>query len=123
LVGDAGYHKDPITGYGITDAFRDAESLATALDAGFAGRQPMEEALAGYQQARDAFATPLYEFICEMATLDPPPPEQQALTAALVGNQEAITQFFGVLDGTVSVPAFFDPDNIGRIVAAAPAPA
>jgi 2-polyprenyl-6-methoxyphenol hydroxylase-like FAD-dependent oxidoreductase len=30
LVGDAGYHKDPITAQGITDAFRDAELLATA---------------------------------------------------------------------------------------------
>ena len=28
LVGDAGYHKDPITAQGITDAFRDAELLA-----------------------------------------------------------------------------------------------
>ena len=25
LVGDAGYHKDPITAQGISDAFRDAE--------------------------------------------------------------------------------------------------
>ena len=32
LVGDAGYHRDPITGHGITDAFRDAELLAEALD-------------------------------------------------------------------------------------------
>ena len=29
LVGDAGYHRDPITGHGITDAFRDAELLPT----------------------------------------------------------------------------------------------
>ena len=28
LVGDAGYHKHPITGFGISDAFRDAELLA-----------------------------------------------------------------------------------------------
>lgn len=32
LVGDAGYHRDPITGYGISDAFRDAELLARALN-------------------------------------------------------------------------------------------
>ncbi|TIC87610.1 NAD(P)/FAD-dependent oxidoreductase [Nocardioides sp. GY 10113] len=30
LVGDAGYHRDPIIGHGITDAFRDAELLAAA---------------------------------------------------------------------------------------------
>ena len=31
LVGDAGYHRDPVTGHGITDAFRDAELLARAV--------------------------------------------------------------------------------------------
>ena len=38
LVGDAGYHKNPITAEGITDAFRDAELLADAIDDTFAGR-------------------------------------------------------------------------------------
>ncbi|MGH8772529.1 MAG: hypothetical protein ACREV2_15340, partial [Burkholderiales bacterium] len=28
LVGDAGHHRDPCGGYGISDAFRDAELLA-----------------------------------------------------------------------------------------------
>ena len=34
LVGDAGCHKDPITAQGMHDAFRDAERLAEAIDAG-----------------------------------------------------------------------------------------
>jgi flavin-dependent dehydrogenase len=54
LVGDAGYHRDPITGHGITDAFRDAELLANALDVGL--RSPggcADEALAAYQVRRD----------------------------------------------------------------------
>ena len=38
LVGDAGYTKDPITAQGISNAFRDAELCAEALDATFAGR-------------------------------------------------------------------------------------
>ena len=32
LVGDAGYHRDAVTGYGISDAIRDAELLAVAVD-------------------------------------------------------------------------------------------
>ena len=32
LVGDAGYYRDAVTAYGISDAFRDAELLAVALD-------------------------------------------------------------------------------------------
>jgi flavin-dependent dehydrogenase len=31
LVGDAGYHRDAVTAYGISDAFHHAELLATAL--------------------------------------------------------------------------------------------
>ena len=38
LAGDAGYHRDPITGHGITDAFRDAELLAYHFGRALAGR-------------------------------------------------------------------------------------
>lgn len=54
LVGDAGYHRDPITGHGITDAFRDAELLADALHEALSGTVSQHEALAGYGAARDA---------------------------------------------------------------------
>ena len=37
LVGDAGYHRDAVTGHGISDAFRDAELLAVALDQALRG--------------------------------------------------------------------------------------
>ena len=37
LLGDAGYHKNPITAMGINDAFRDAELVAGALDDAFSG--------------------------------------------------------------------------------------
>ena len=40
LVGDAGYHKDPITAQGISDAFRDAEAMAAALHEVFTARRP-----------------------------------------------------------------------------------
>ena len=45
LVGDAGYNKDFITAQGITDAFRDAERCAIALDQVFAGTSPFDEAM------------------------------------------------------------------------------
>ena len=53
LVGDAGYHRDPITGHGITDAFRDAELLADALHQVLAGENEAT-ALGQYAAARDA---------------------------------------------------------------------
>jgi flavin-dependent dehydrogenase len=67
LVGDAGYAKDPVTGFGITDAFRDAGLLAHALDDVLRGRAPEEQALSHYQQKRDEAALPIYEFTLQMA--------------------------------------------------------
>ena len=54
LVGDAGYDKDFITAQGITDAFRDAELCAAALDQAFSGTRSFEDALVEYQSTRDA---------------------------------------------------------------------
>ena len=50
LVGDAGYNKDPITAQGISDAYRDAEAVTTALDDVFSGRQAFAAAMAAYQR-------------------------------------------------------------------------
>jgi flavin-dependent dehydrogenase len=119
LVGDAGYHKDAITGQGITDAFRDAELLAEALDDGFAGRRPLELALARYQQRRDEAAGPMYDFTVNLARLAPPPPEMQDLFGALRGNQPDTDAFMGLMAGTTSIPAFFAPANVERIIGAA----
>lgn len=119
LVGDAGYHKDPITAQGITDAFRDAELLADAIDAGSSGRTPIEDALAGYEQQRNQATFPIYDLTCQFASLQPPPVEQQQLMGALLHNQEATNRFIGILAGTVSIPEFFAPENIGQIMGAA----
>ena len=52
LVGDAGYHRDPVTGHGMTDAFRHAELLAEAGDAWLAGSSDEATAMAGYAHER-----------------------------------------------------------------------
>ncbi len=119
LVGDAGYHKDSITAQGISDAFRDAELLAEAVDAGLSGKRHIEEAMAEYEAQRNEAALPVYEFTCQLAALEPPPPEMQQLFAALRGNPEQTNRFFGTFAGTVSVAEFFAPENIGRILGTA----
>jgi flavin-dependent dehydrogenase len=116
LVGDAGYHKDPITAQGISDAFRGAETLAEALDAGFSGREPWESVLARLERTRDEEVMPMYEFTCQLATLEPPPPVMQQLFTALHGNQSETNRFFGTLAGTVPVREFFSPENMQRII-------
>ena len=119
LVGDAGYQKDPITAQGITDAFKHAELLAGAIDEGMSGRRPLDEALAGYEQERNESVDPIYDFTCGfLSTLEQPPPEMQQLFGALSGNQEETDRFFGTLAGTVPIPEFFSPENMGRIIGA-----
>jgi 2-polyprenyl-6-methoxyphenol hydroxylase-like FAD-dependent oxidoreductase len=67
LVGDAGYHRDFITGLGINDAFRDAELLARASNEGLSGKRSMDEAMADYENTRNDLAMPLYEITTKMA--------------------------------------------------------
>jgi flavin-dependent dehydrogenase len=61
LVGDAGYHRDFITGLGITDAFRDAELLTEGLQRAFSGEMSFEEAGRTYETKRNEIAQPLYD--------------------------------------------------------------
>jgi flavin-dependent dehydrogenase len=119
LVGDAGYHKDPNMAHGISDAFRDAESLADAIDRGLSGRQPLEETLAEYERRRYEASLPAFELNFQLATLKPPPPELQALFGALQSNQPETDRLVGALAGSVPIPEFFSPENIQRIVGAA----
>ena len=121
LVGDAGYTKDPITAQGMSDAFRDAELCAGALDASLRGSSSFDDAMSAYQLTRDAEVLPIYEFTTQLATLAPPPPEVGQLLAAVAGNRDAMNMFAGVIAGTVSPMEFFAPDNIGRIMGAASA--
>jgi 2-polyprenyl-6-methoxyphenol hydroxylase-like FAD-dependent oxidoreductase len=60
LVGDAGYWKDPISAHGLTDALRDAELLARAVQASAAGDATEEDAFAAYQATRDRLSLALF---------------------------------------------------------------
>jgi 2-polyprenyl-6-methoxyphenol hydroxylase-like FAD-dependent oxidoreductase len=119
LVGDAAYDKDPITAQGISDAFIDAEALATALHESWSGQRPLDDALAENQARRDRRAKPMYDFTCQLARLLPPPPHMQQLFAALRDNQEDTNRFYSAITGSSPLPSFMNDENIGRIIAAA----
>jgi 2-polyprenyl-6-methoxyphenol hydroxylase-like FAD-dependent oxidoreductase len=121
LVGDAGYNKDFITAQGISDAFRDAELCATALDESLSGSRLFDEAMRAYQETRDTHVLPMYEFTAQVASLQPPPPELQGVLAAAHGNQEAMDGFARVNAGVTSPAEFFSEENVGRILSAAEA--
>lgn len=116
LVGDAGYHRDPVTGQGISNAFESADLLATALDKAFSGKVDFETVLLNYQQARDEMVMPMYGLTCDFARLEPPPQEMQELIIAMKDNKEARDQYMGAMIGTVPIPVFFAPQNLERII-------
>ena len=118
LVGDAGCNKDPITAQGISDAFRDAELCATALDQALSGTRSFGEAMGHYQAARDEHVLPMYEFTTQLATLEPPPEELRHLLAAVYGNQEAMDGFARTNAGVTSPADFFSDENTERVFAA-----
>jgi len=121
LAGDAGYHKDACTAQGISDSFRSAEWLAEAIHEGFSGARPLNDALAEYHRKRDEHFGPIYEFTSGIAALAPPPPEVQALYAALVHNPAESDRLLGTLAGTVPIPEFYSPENVARIMSHAAA--
>ena len=122
LVGDAGYTKDPVTAYGIMDAFLGAERLTVALDDWLSGSRPYDEAMAAYQRDRDEHARPGYQLTCDFATLEPPPPQMQQFFHAVSAKNETMDEFVSMMTGTHSVPEFFAPTNVERIIAAAARP-
>lgn len=117
LVGDAAYHKDPITAQGITDAFQEAERFAGALDQVFTGAGAFDEIMAECQRLRDEHVLPMYEFTCQLASLEPPPPEMQQVIAAIHGNQQGMDAFAQMNAGTISPREFFSPSSIGALMA------
>ncbi len=89
LVGDAAYFKDPITAHGITDALRDAELLARAVCDG------SEQALARYQEERDALSADLFSATDEIASfswnLDQLKEQHQRLNTAMKREVVAVS--------------------------------
>lgn len=96
--------------------------MSSVYDA-FAGRREYDEAVAGYQRARDDQAQPIYQLTCDFAKIESPPPETQQLLGAVHANQAVMEGFVSVMAGTLPAPEFFSPDNVGAIMAEADAPA
>jgi flavin-dependent dehydrogenase len=116
LVGDAGFVMDPITGQGISHAFRDAELLSEAVADGLGGSRPLEEALADYAARRDEAKTPMWEFTVDLASFRPTRPEERVLFQALVANQAETDRFFGVIAGAVPIEEYLAPSNLRKLI-------
>jgi flavin-dependent dehydrogenase len=98
LVGDSAYFKDPITAHGMSDALRDAELLARAVEQG------SERALADYQARRDGLARALHDISDRIAsfqwTLDEVQRLHLALSREMNREVEAVLELDAVADGS-----------------------
>ena len=119
LVGDAGYHKDPVTALGISDAFRDVELLATALDQAMSGERGEEDAFGHYERRRNELAEPIFRYTIEQAKYEPLSPLTRRVLEALREDEEERNRFFGVLAGSVHPAEFASMTNIARIISRA----
>jgi flavin-dependent dehydrogenase len=94
LAGDAGYYRDAITAHGISDAFRDAELLAAALDQVLGGAESEESAaLAAYQEQRDRALAEIFGITCQLSSYPPVPAFielQKQLSAAIDAEAAAL---------------------------------
>jgi flavin-dependent dehydrogenase len=96
LVGDAGYHRDAVTAHGISDAFRDAELLAVAVDQALGAGAEETAALALYQRQRDRVLREIFEITCRLAAYPPVPAFielQKQLSAAIDSEATALASW------------------------------
>ena len=121
LVGDAGYHKDPIAGIGISDAFRQAEKVAEAIERGLSKEGDMDAALADFHTWRDDAFSKVFEYYRRAATLDALPPDLLPVLDALRYDAEQRDRFMGITGGHTSFQEFFEPENCARILSKAAA--
>ena len=116
LVGDAGYHKDPVLAQGISDALRDSGLLAEALRDVFSGLAAWNTAMERYEMARNTAVKEIYEMNAAFASLEPLAPEARNVLQALPGNAEQTSRFVGTITGAVAPSDFYAPENVARIL-------
>jgi flavin-dependent dehydrogenase len=104
LVGDAGYHRDPITGHGITDAFRDAELLADALHRALERPGEEGEALTTYERRRDAAIGEVFRITRDLCRF-PAPSRFGELQVELADALDREAQLLASLPAAAGSPA------------------
>lgn len=115
LVGDAAYHRDPLTGMGIGDAFLGAQLLADAIVAGL-DEGTLNAALMDYQIEFRERTMPTFQYTLKAAELKDPTPAVPVY-ARIARSHEETTRFMDVLAGNIPLNEVFNPSNIARLMA------
>jgi flavin-dependent dehydrogenase len=119
LVGDAAYHRDPLTGMGIGDAFLGAQLLAEAIDVGL--ERDLPAALAGYQQQLWDRTSAVFDYTVQSASLKDPTP--LAPLYAEIGRRPELTQLLmNVLAGSAPARSLFNARIVVGLTGGKPRP-
>jgi flavin-dependent dehydrogenase len=110
LVGDAAYHRDPLTGMGIGDAFLGAELLAEAIDRGLGS--DLDAALKGYRETLREKTAAVFEYTLMSAALKDPEP-QARLNRAIAADRDLAQLFMNVLGGSAPFRTLFNARTMG----------
>src|SRR5918911_904277 len=68
---------------------------------------------------RNAERQAIFDFTCQLAALEPPPPDMQHLLAAVAVNADAANRFVGLIAGTCAFEEFFAPSSLDPLLASA----
>jgi flavin-dependent dehydrogenase len=106
LVGDAGYHLDPLAARGTTAAVASAELLSQAICHHLGGEQPADEAFGRYHAARDELLAPEWD-VTYGAIMRPAPTERDVQEAHLLASRpDLVEQHIEVMRGLRDAAAF-----------------
>lgn len=116
LVGDAAYHRDPLAGMGIGDAFLGAQLLADALSQGIGGgTEILDVALSSYQAEFRDRTMPIFDYTVKAAGLKEPA-SALPIYASIAQSADETVRFMNVLAGNISAKDVFNPQNIARLL-------
>ncbi|MFJ5259380.1 NAD(P)/FAD-dependent oxidoreductase [Streptomyces sp. NPDC088387] len=115
LVGDAGYHKDPFSGKGITDAFVHGEFLAERLHQALSGERPLDEALAEYGKVRDEESIHTFNLTTTLSELTELPPLFRTALGAMSTSRHWTTKLLGLFAGGVEHHEIFSRESLERL--------
>jgi 2-polyprenyl-6-methoxyphenol hydroxylase-like FAD-dependent oxidoreductase len=99
LTGDAGHHKDSLTGKGMTDAFQQAAALAEAVGPDVDDPSRLDAALMRFARRRDELVTDGYRDTLAAAELRPE--RRLGLMRSIAGDPVMTGRFFSVISGVL----------------------
>jgi menaquinone-9 beta-reductase len=115
LLGDAGHFKDPTPAQGISDALRQAEHLADAVEAGLGGAASIDDELGRWWRWRVQDALEMHWFAADLGAAGASPVLNAQILRDIAGDDEASEKLLRVLNHDIR-----PLNSSGRAVSARP---